>query len=268
MMGSAGRGEQFLLTDQDHFLVYENGRDIDKESNDEYFALLGEEIVHYLELAGYERCKGKMMSNEISWRGSIDDWHERLRRWSLRATNDTLLLAQNFFSFRFLYGNYEVHERFLNMIKSQMQSSKIFLYRLAQVEKGQQVPIFETPIRSLFGLERKQMDIKKDSLFPFHHSLQIICLSEEIIEGTPLQRLQKLLDKNIITPSFYEDLKESFSIIMKIYVYKKWSSLQRGEPTSSVIRFTHLTTKEKEDIMHAQRIFRSLQNQMLSEFSL
>ncbi len=268
MMGSAGRGEQFLLTDQDHFLVYEDVKEQDKEQVEAYFESLGNEIVHYMELAGYERCKGKMMSSELVWRGSLNTWQERLRRWSLRATNDTLLLAQNFFSFRFLYGDTTIHDSFVEMIKKQMKSSKIFLYRLAQVEKTQQVPLFEHPIRSLFGLDKKQMDIKKDSLFPFHHALQIISLGDEIIEGTPLQRLQRLVDKKLITESFYEDLKESFSIVMRIYVYNKWASLQRGEASTSIVKFTHLTTKEKENIILAQRMFRSLQNQMLSEFSL
>ncbi len=67
-MGSSGHGEQFMLTDQDHFLVY--------EKDDAYFQRLGEEITSLMEAAGYVRCKGLMMCSEKQCRGKISDWED------------------------------------------------------------------------------------------------------------------------------------------------------------------------------------------------
>ncbi|WP_261180005.1 DUF294 nucleotidyltransferase-like domain-containing protein [Anaerobacillus sp. CMMVII] len=120
-MGSGGRGEQFLLTDQDHFLVYESGEDDEEVTH--YFEKLGEEIVFFLEKAGYERCIGKMMANEEMWRGSINKWRDRLKSWSLRATNENLLLVQNFFSFRMLYGDEVLNDQFKRMVTSSVKES-------------------------------------------------------------------------------------------------------------------------------------------------
>lgn len=268
MMGSAGRSEQFIMTDQDHFLVYDDGENGQREHIDAYFEQLGEEIVVFMERAGYARCIGKMMANEPIWCGSLDTWKTRLRQWMLQATNENILLAQNFFSFRYLYGSLRLNEKFEARITEQLERSKIFLYRMAQVEKEHQVPTLDHPIRSLFRLDRKQIDIKKEILFPFHHSLQILTLSHNIINGTPLERIDFLTRKKIITDHFAADLKTAFNEVMTIYVKQKWDQHRRGEKTSSVLTFTHLTTREKEELMLTLKTFRELQSQMLAEFSI
>ncbi|WP_258000457.1 DUF294 nucleotidyltransferase-like domain-containing protein [Bacillus sp. Marseille-P3661] len=266
VMGSAGRGEQFMMTDQDHFLVYDDVEEGQRERTELYFEVLGEEIVSFLERAGYVRCIGKMMSNNAVWRGSLNSWNNRLRSWMLKATNDNILLAQNFFSFRYLYGALKLNEKFQPQVTKSMERSKIFLYRMAQVEKEHSIPTLDHPIRSLFRLERKSIDIKKEILFPFHHSLQILTLSHGIIAGTPKERVEFLVAKNVLTENFAADLKTAFSDVMSMYVKQKWNQTKRGVPTSSILTFTHLTTREKEELILTLKTFRELQSQMLAEY--
>lgn len=269
MMGSAGRGVQFMMTDQDHFLVYEDGEEGQREMIDQYFTWLGEEIVLFLERGGFVRCIGKMMASEAIWRGSIKTWETRLHQWMLQATNDNIMLAQNFFSYRYLYGSLRLNRKFQSTITEQLERSKIFLYRMAQVEKEHQVPTLEHPIRSLFKLDRKQIDIKTEILFPFYHSLQILTLSHNIgTEGTPVERIDLLAQKKIITENLARDLKTAFHEIMSIYVKQKWSQHIHGEKPSSVLTFTHLTTREKEELMLTLKTFRELQSLMLAEFAI
>jgi CBS domain-containing protein len=166
MIGSGGRGEQFMLTDQDHFLVYSDGGD--KAGVKEYFTKLGEEIVSHLETAGYKRCNGMMMASESLWRGTVTEWQERLRGWGLRAKNENVLLAHNFLSFRYLYGDEALHDQFVKVVKEQLERSRIFLFRMAKVEKDHPVPTFEHPIRALFRIKRESVDLKKHALFRSH----------------------------------------------------------------------------------------------------
>jgi len=62
-MGSGGRGEQLMMTDQDHFLVYE----VSNEETDRYFEELGAKIVDLLEQIGFARCDGDMMASHSLW---------------------------------------------------------------------------------------------------------------------------------------------------------------------------------------------------------
>ncbi|QGG48664.1 DUF294 nucleotidyltransferase-like domain-containing protein [Heliorestis convoluta] len=267
-MGSAGRREQFMLTDQDHFLIFDDPLPEKREEVEYYFALLGQKIVRHLEWAGYALCRGKMMASEKQWRGSLTQWEERLRGWMIHATNEKLMLAQNFFSFRFVYGDPLLYGRFLEKIYNQLDRSGIFLFRLAQVEKEQPVPQLGDRIRSLFRLERKSIDIKKEALFPFHHALQILALHHGVVDGTPREKIQHLVNKDAMTSAFAEDLLNAFSTVMRIRVEYAWKKYERQEEVSSVVPFSYLRSNEKDELVRALKVLRSLQNHMFAEFGL
>lgn len=254
-MGSSGRGEQFMLTDQDHFLVYER-----EESG--YFEALGKKITSLMEAAGYERCKGLMMCSEKAWRGNLSDWEDRLRKWSLQSTNENLLLAQNFFSYRFITGSEELNTRFSRLIVDSLHRSKIFLYRLAQLEREHPIPSLEHPIRSLFRLEKKSIDMKKSLLFPYHHSLQILALAHEIPSGTPIEKMDALFDKGVISEAFLHELKETANQLLTLYVKQRW------EKSSSVINFPSLTSREKNELILGVKTLKELQGLVFGHFSV
>jgi len=261
-MGSAGRGEQFMLTDQDHFLVYE------KKEHREYFSKLGVQITATLEKAGYARCKGLMMCSEEKWRGTVEEWQERVRGWMLQSTNDHLLVAQNFFSYRFLTGSSELHEKFEESLKELLQRSKIFLYRLVQVEREHVIPSLDQPIRSLFKLERKSIDMKKEILFPYHHGLQILSLLHGGASGTPLQKLEFLEAKGVFSEEFSSDVRLAVDGILGLYVSKRWQQAAQGKPLHSRIEFARLSTREKEELILSLKTLKELQSQVFAYFTV
>lgn len=259
-MGSSGRGEQFVLTDQDHFLVY--------DSNDsQYFKVLGIEITSLMEKAGYERCKGMMMCSEKEWRGNLTQWEDRLRTWSLHSTNDNLLLAQNFFSYRFITGDELLNEQFERMIVNLLERSRIFLYRLIEMEREHPIPTLDQPIRSLFKLERKSIDMKKSILFPYHHSLQILSLLHGIPTGTPFEKIDRLTDKGVFSEHFASDLKRAAGQVLALYMKHRMNQVRRGEELTSVIQFTRLSSREKDELILSLRTLKDLQSQVTSHYS-
>ncbi|MDF1508180.1 DUF294 nucleotidyltransferase-like domain-containing protein [Robertmurraya sp. DFI.2.37] len=260
-MGSSGRGEQFILTDQDHFLVYEG-------DEHEYYQLLGKEITLYMEKAGYARCQGLMMCSEAQWRGSIADWEERLRTWSLQSTRDNLLLAQNFFSHRFIEGNRELHRQFDNMMTHLLEKAKIFLYRLAQVEREHPISTLEQPFRALFRIERKQLDIKKSVLFPYHHSLQILVLLHGGSSGTSFEKMAMLTERGVISQSFSRDLQEAVNQVLSLYVKQRWEQVKKGEEPTSVLQFRKLSSREKKELILSLKTLKELQTLVFNHFSL
>lgn len=263
-MGSSGREEQFMLTDQDHFLVYES----QSEEAGVFFEELGKRITSNMESAGYARCKGLMMCSEEKWRGALAVWEERLRTWMLQSTNDNLLLAQNFFSYRFIAGSEGLHAKFEAMAQEQMKRSRIFLYRLAQLEREHPIPTLDQPLRSLFKLQRKSMDMKKEVLFPYHHSLQILSLMHGKLSGTPLEKIDFLQERQVFSNEFAHDLRGSVSTILTLYVTQRWQQEQNGAAPSSVISFSRMFTREKEELILSLKTLKELQSQAMARFSL
>ncbi|MEH6942853.1 DUF294 nucleotidyltransferase-like domain-containing protein [Bacillus sp. JJ722] len=266
MMGSSGRGEQFILTDQDHFLVFEDSDH--EEQVHSFFKRLGEKIVHYLELAGYARCKGLMMSSEAKWRGTLHEWRLRLKEWGLQSSNEQLLLAINFFSYRMVYGDENLHTAFEDIIDETLQRYHLFLFRLAQIEQERPMTLLGQPIRSLFRLEKKSIDMKKDILFPYHHSLQILSMVHGVLSGTPFGRIEALEQQGVLSHNFAHDLREVVNQVLTLYVQLRWKQAKKGEGSSSVLYFTALTTREKEELIISVKTLKELQNKMFYQFSM
>ncbi|WP_299744112.1 DUF294 nucleotidyltransferase-like domain-containing protein [uncultured Rossellomorea sp.] len=257
-MGSAGRKEQFMLTDQDHFLVYEKHS---KEAVD-YFWDFAEKVVVELEKAGLRLCDGRMMANQKAWTGSVGSWQERLREWSVHSSEDTLLKVQNFFSYRFLDGDETLHSTFEDAIKDQLRSSKILLVRLAQVEKSKPVPALHSSIRSILGMDRKTVSIKKNILFPFHHALQILNAAHGNTSGSTREKIDFLTKKRSISEDFAEELSEAFQELMKLYI-----ELKRNDQGDTV-HLSTLSTRKKENLYKSVKTIREFQQMMLSHYSL
>lgn len=258
LMGSSGRGEQFMLTDQDHFLVY------GETSDHAFFEKLGIEITTKLEKAGYAPCKGLMMASEPQWRGTVLQWQDRVRKWMLQSTNENLLLAQNFFSYRFAAGSTELNGEFEEKIAELLERSKIFLFRMVQAEREQEIPTLDEPIKALFRIGRKSIDMKKEILFPYHHSLQILSLYYGGIPGTPLEKIAAMKEKGIFTAEFSHDVKEAFSHVFQLYMRQRWES----KGGSSVLSFSAMSTRQKEELILSLRTLRELQGMVFARFSI
>lgn len=256
-MGSSGRKEQFLVTDQDHFLVYEDSSDVQEAK--EYFAQLGAEIVDTLVMAGYERCKGNMMSSAAHWRGTITEWKERLRGWGMRPTEENLLLAINFLSFRHVFGDESLNDRFENSVATVLQEHTMLITQLLELEKARPVPQIEGAFRSLIGLRKKEINLKLNVLFPLHHGLQVLSLRRGKVSGTPLERIDFLEQVHAIDKSFANDLKQTFEEILQLYVTMKWAQYNQQQKPSTNLILKNLSTREREQLMISLRTIRDLQ---------
>lgn len=267
-MGSGARGEQFMLTDQDHFLVYDNPVNVNKQLVDEYFSLLGDEIVAHLEQAGYTRCKGLMMSSEEIWRGSVNEWQQRLRTWAIKSTDEHILLGYNFMSFRYLYGDPSLNDRFVNMVNRQLRSSQTFLYYMAQQELNNPIPLFSN--KNLITLfrgkgKRETIDIKLNALFPLHHCLQILGVHKNIINMTPLQLLDGLVEKGEFTPEFAEDIRHAYEVALKTRIKLSWKKHLRNEKITTEIKFSTIRRWERDELITMLTAVHALQSHLIAK---
>lgn len=266
-MGSGARGEQFMLTDQDHFLVYEDLVDEDSKQIENYFSLLGEEIVRHLEQAGYSRCPGKMMASEAQWRGSMTDWQQRLRIWAIKATDDHILLGYNFLSFRFLYGDSSLHDQFSIMVQKQLKSSQTFLYYMAQQEQNKPIPQANQSFLALFKGRGKReiIDIKKHALFPMHHCLQILGVHKNMINATPLQLLDGLVEREELSVEFAADVRHAYEVALGTRIQMSWKKHLRGEVITTEIQFESIRRWERDELRTMLATVHALQSHLLAK---
>lgn len=94
-LGSGGRMEQSLYTDQDNAIAYAGPAD-------PYFAALGARVVDGLATAGLRRCPGGYMADR--WRLALPAWREMFNGWIDHPEPQALVEAEVFLDFRPVYG--------------------------------------------------------------------------------------------------------------------------------------------------------------------
>ncbi|MCG7335893.1 DUF294 nucleotidyltransferase-like domain-containing protein [Sporosarcina sp. ACRSM] len=267
LMGSGARAEQFMLTDQDHFLVYADCEGEVKDHARNYFSLLGKEIVRHLEQAGYTRCKGQMMASEAMWRGSVSEWQQRIRTWALEMTDNQILVSYNFLSFRWLIGDSTVHRHFSTMVKRQLQHAQTFLYAMAQQELDNDTPPYNLSLLTLFkGKGKRQtIDIKKHALFPLHHCLQILAVHRNILNATPMQLLASLVRVGEFSSGFAEDIRHAYEIALRTRIKLSWKKHLREEEITTAIEFSAIRQWEQDELRSMLSTVSSLQSHLAAK---
>ncbi|MDM8526340.1 DUF294 nucleotidyltransferase-like domain-containing protein, partial [Desulfococcaceae bacterium HSG8] len=112
ILGSEGRKEQTLKTDQDNAIIFEDEGipGISEAEISEYFLSLAEKVCTWLDQAGYAFCTGNIMARNLRWCQSMSVWKRYFSEWIHTAEHEHLLHSTIFFDFRFGYGDERIVE--------------------------------------------------------------------------------------------------------------------------------------------------------------
>ena len=102
-LGSEGRREQTLRTDQDNALVFETVPAEDKEAVQKWFLTFSQRVVNGLARYGFPLCPGEIMASNPQWCLTEQEWQRTFLNWVNNPTPETLRMASIFFDFRELH---------------------------------------------------------------------------------------------------------------------------------------------------------------------
>jgi CBS domain-containing protein len=102
VLGSEGRGEQTMATDQDNAIVYAD--DLSPEEVEE-LTRFSEAVIAALIGIGVPECPGGIMAKNPIWRRSLSAWQGTLAQWFATAKSENILSGSMFFDQRTVYGD-------------------------------------------------------------------------------------------------------------------------------------------------------------------
>ena len=132
-LGSEGRGEQTLATDQDNALIFA----APAEASDVHRARQGllafaRDVNAALDELGFPLCKGNIMASNPQWCLTDREWRDQFTSWIREPTPERLLNANIFFDFRPLYGEAALAESLRDWLLARTQDNKLFLRLMVQ----------------------------------------------------------------------------------------------------------------------------------------
>ena len=137
-LGSEGRDEQTIATDQDNALILPN--DTSDESR-EAIRAFAHEVNLALDACGYPLCKGGIMASEAACCLTLDEWRERFAHWIAQGSPQDLLNASIYFDLRALAGDKLLAGALRQEVTMSAQRTPRFLKQMALNALTRSVPL-------------------------------------------------------------------------------------------------------------------------------
>ena len=189
MLGSAGRGEQTLATDQDNAIVFADATE--PEAQRRALLPLAERVNRALDQSGYPLCRGEVMAGNRRWCLSRSEWRECFAAWIDRPEPEALLNAAIFFDFRAVHGDRDLVAGLRDWLGGYARDRGGFLFLMVQNALGNQPPL--GLVRD-FALARGgdhpgTIDLKVNGVQPFVEPARIYSLADGVTATNTLDRL-------------------------------------------------------------------------------
>ena len=246
VLGSEGRSEQTLVTDQDNAIIYEDVEEDKKEETQTYFLSLGEKVCNNLGQAGYRLCEGEIMAMNPKWCQPFSSWKIYFHHWiTTEATAQNILEVKVFFDFRNLYGTRRLTERLRQYIYKLMQKNQLFFITFARNALQYKPPIdfFGKIIIGLSDEKPEAFNIKS-AMKLLTNFARIYSLEFNISETNTLLRIKKLYELGAIKKNTYKETTEVYNYLMQSRLKHQTVMLDRNLPPDNFIDPKSLTEIE------------------------
>ncbi|MBI5896191.1 MAG: cyclic nucleotide-binding domain-containing protein [Desulfobacterales bacterium] len=268
IMGSEGRGEQTLKTDQDNAIVFEDVNAEETARARPYFLELGQKACAMLAQAGFALCRGDVMAQNPRWCQPLSVWKDYFLQWIHAAQPEDLLQASIFFDFRGVYGEVRLVDDLRNHLYAAIGRWSGFLRYMTENALNFRPPLgfFRNFVVESKGEHRDALDIKS-AMMPIVDFARIYALKNGIEVANTLERLQQLCSKEAISRQEHEELEKAYSFLMQLRFMRQVSAvLDQKIPADNFINPKRLTRIEQTMLKEIFKRIEKFQAKMNFDF--
>ncbi len=254
VLGSGGRGESLLAADQDNALIHAG-----TPADDAWFAELGAELSRLLDEAGIPLCKGGVMAANAQWRGSAQEWEERVAAWLRRARPEDLLNVDIFFDLAPVAGDAR--------LAFSLQKSAV----LAASHAPPFLALLGTSISALLPLlgflgrlrmKDGRVDLKRCGILPIVSVARVLALRIGATERSTPGRLREAAAAERLSQTDAAVLLELHALLMSLVLRQQLADLEDGVRPSNNVSLKLLRRDEAKalarELRRLEQILQSL----------
>ncbi len=188
-LGSEGRFEQTLSTDQDNALIFTVPEGMTADQVREQMLPVARRINETLALCGFPLCRGNVMASNPQWCLSLEEWRGIFLNWITNGAPEALLHASIFFDFRSLYGAHALAEELRLWLARVASNNSRFLHQMAENAMRIRPPL--GVVRDFVLGKENRLDLKLNGITPFVDAARIFSLATEVTQTSTIQRLRQ-----------------------------------------------------------------------------
>jgi len=242
VMGSEGRGEQIMKTDQDNALIFRDGLAWPAMQNT--LNRFSQTLVSF----GFPPCPGNIMVSNPDWVKCLGDWTEMLRQWTIRCDGTSLMNLAIAVDAKPVAGNQAIYKAGQNWYMRYLRDDRVFFSHFAKAALE-----FDTPLTFFGNLKEKgELDIKKGGIFPIVHGIRALALEYRVKATNTFARIEALAEVKQLKEKHSKELCEALSLFIKLRLrqqIKRAESSEDGHDQKPNIIDLQLLDKMERDLL-------------------
>ena len=263
VMGSEGRGEQLLKTDQDNGLIL----------RDDYLpppdlADICARFSAALARFGYPPCpSGIMLSNPL-WRGSVGEFSQRARQWLAEAGETDLMNLAIFMDAHTVAGDDGLLQQVRAAVARMATDSDALLARFASaIDAFGSGTGFWNRLLGMGEYER-QINLKKLALFPLVHGVRALALAQHVGATGTADRVAALVRDGTLGAEMGGELVQTLHLLMSLKLKAGLLELDTGKPVTGEVALDKLGSLERDLLKDALGVVKRFKQVLHQRFRL
>jgi CBS domain-containing protein len=263
VMGSEGRGEQLLRTDQDNALIL---RDTEPPAE---LGALTEAFTEHLVTLGYPRCPGRIMVSNPAWTKPLPAFKDDLFRWIYQPDESAFMNLAIFYDAAAAAGDATLLEELKEHLFYLLRHHAGTLQHFARA-----ILAFPTPLGvfNRFIVEKapraRQLDLKKGGIFPIVHGVRSLALEQRLSETNTIARIQALSGRGLLNDRFTADLIEAFEFMSMLRLRVQLAAWEHRQAPHNHINPRQLNKLERNLLKSSFKIVKELKSFIGYHFKL
>ena len=257
-LGSEGRREQTLATDQDNAIIYADVGDADAAAAERYFRQLGEYTCRALNEAGYPFCPGEVMAMNPKWCQPLSAWKQYFTNWITTSNPQDLLDISIFFDFRSIYGEESLGEQLRDHIFSTADGYHSFFAYLTQNALRIKPPSWQFKTA-------ETTDIKL-AMLPIVDLARIYALFNRIRATNTSERLERLHEHGVFSTTGYRDIFQSYELLLSLRFRHQARNLLANASVNNIISTASMSDIDITSLRRAFTHIETFQSKLSVDF--
>ncbi len=265
-MGSEGRFEQTLHTDQDNGIIFADAPE--PEAARTKLLPVARRINEGLARCGFPLCKGNIMASNPRWCLSLGEWKERFADWINHADPEALLNATIFFDFRGLHGDLKLAESLRRWLAEYAKDNQRFLLQMTLNALTNQPPLglLRDFILPSGGEHPNTLDLKVNGITPFVDAARIYSLASGVSQTSTLARLRASGNALKMQSEGVEAWVQAFLFIQLLRLRQQQRDNQEGREMHNHLNPDSLNEMDRRMLKEAMRQARKLQSRLARDY--
>ena len=267
VMGSEGRAEQILRTDQDNALIISDDCSISEEKLREFTHLFTETLVDF----GFPRCEGNIMVSNSYWCRKQSDFKELIYEWVNNPSGDNFMNIAIFYDALCVSGDIEIIKELKNYLFKISSNSQSFYTNFARVINSFDVPLgfFDGFVfNSKDEKHKDEIDIKRGGIFIIVQGIRSLSIQNRVLNTNTIKRINSLKELKVLDDESAKELIMAFNILNSLKLKASLEKLDKKEKIDNFVNPNRLTIMEKDLLKESFKIVNKLKKRLENHFKL